>query len=461
VIWLGRSLALTPATRMLYMICIEYFSKQVEFIALPNKEPATTAAAFLSAVICRYGSPAQVVTDRGGEFQSDFQQLLTKCRIDHRTTSANHPQADGLAERAVQTLKSSLAKIIATKGTCDNWDLEMQWVALGYRCSKQKSTKLSPYQMLYGCPPCVPPAVREGFDDVILDFQNPEQAAVYLEQRAALLHRNCVMAMDNLRIAQHRDTLKYEKARTGTTPIPLVRFAVGDLVHVRRSNVLNTLQSEAKPGVFRIVQVMPSGVLRIGGRDGKTMAIHERNCSPCHQSNIDTTVDQSRRWVPKGLTCELCDTADNAGLILCCDGCGLGFHFYCLQLPELPVEHIWVCPSCSDKGISPMTIEMDRLRAQPTVVPVRDPFLNARQKLADEDALHLDGVQVYDRFNGSSQYELGTLQYLPRGKRKGRHPLRLLGPGSASRYLSLAQATELRSHSYLFWPYGPVLAVLW
>ena len=56
----------------------------------------------------RYGAPGEVVTDRGGEFQAEFDVLLTKHEIAHRLASREHPQADGLAERMVQTMKRSL-----------------------------------------------------------------------------------------------------------------------------------------------------------------------------------------------------------------------------------------------------------------------------------------------------------------------------------------------------------------
>lgn len=51
------------------MIAIEHFSKHVELVPLPNKEARTTAAAFASAVLGRFGSCAEVLTDGGGRVQ--------------------------------------------------------------------------------------------------------------------------------------------------------------------------------------------------------------------------------------------------------------------------------------------------------------------------------------------------------------------------------------------------------
>ncbi len=58
-----------------------------------------------------------VLTDQGTEFQGEFQVLCDKVLIDHRTTSRDHPEADGLAKRVVQTVKRALRKYGLQKAT--------------------------------------------------------------------------------------------------------------------------------------------------------------------------------------------------------------------------------------------------------------------------------------------------------------------------------------------------------
>jgi hypothetical protein len=428
------------------MICVEYFSKQIEVIALPNKSAECTAAAFLSAVICRYGACAEVVTDGGSEWKGAFDQLMEQSLIHHRVTSPNHPQADGLAERAVQTIKSSLAKLVLDQRCADVWDQQIQWVALGYRASKQASTKIAPYEFLFGCSPVLPPAVKPRFDNVLLDFENPEAAAQYLLERAALLNRHCVMAMSNLRIAQHRDTLQYQRIRSGSHRPALAEFAVGDLVHVRRINVVNTLQSEARPGVYQVAEVRDSGVLIVQGRCGKTMPVHVQNCSPCHLANIDTTINPSLRLVGAEFLCEICETPDDEGMMLVCDSCGLGFHTYCLRLPAVPADPLWVCPVCTDAGVTPMLLEAQRLVAAPLDASAEpDYFPTVKQQLADERAASLDGVWVSER-RGRAGHLWGQLVYIPRSQRGSLHrrPFFFRVPGQdQDRRITLVAAEKL------------------
>ena len=80
---------------------IEHFSKWIELVALPDKACEGTAYAFLDRVLSRFGAPAEVLTDQGTEFLGEFQVLCTQALVDHRTTSRDHPEADGLAERVV------------------------------------------------------------------------------------------------------------------------------------------------------------------------------------------------------------------------------------------------------------------------------------------------------------------------------------------------------------------------
>ena len=54
------------------MVMIEHFSKWVEVVAIPTKEFCETARVFRQYVLCRYGAPAEVLTDQGTEFRGEF-----------------------------------------------------------------------------------------------------------------------------------------------------------------------------------------------------------------------------------------------------------------------------------------------------------------------------------------------------------------------------------------------------
>jgi transposase-like protein len=93
---------------------IEHFSKWIELVALPEKLSEGAAYSFLDRVLSRFGAPAEVLTDQEREFLGEFQTLCEQAMIDYRTTSRDHPEADGLAERMVQTVKRGLRRFGST-----------------------------------------------------------------------------------------------------------------------------------------------------------------------------------------------------------------------------------------------------------------------------------------------------------------------------------------------------------
>ena len=121
---------------------VDYMSKNIEAQAVPNKSSAITADFFYQDIICRHGTAVEVVTDQGGEFHEKFQ-----ARLD-RLTSPYHPQANGLIERANQTLTKPLVKM--AKQDPNNWDKQIPTVLMGYRATRQASTKYAPFFVLYG-----------------------------------------------------------------------------------------------------------------------------------------------------------------------------------------------------------------------------------------------------------------------------------------------------------------------
>jgi hypothetical protein len=86
------------------LVLLEHFFKWIELVPSPDKSNEGVAYTFLDRVVSHFGAPADVLTDQGTKFQGEFQVLCDKALIDHRTMSRDHPEADGLRERVVQTV---------------------------------------------------------------------------------------------------------------------------------------------------------------------------------------------------------------------------------------------------------------------------------------------------------------------------------------------------------------------
>jgi hypothetical protein len=108
------------------------------------------------------------VTDRGTEWDGQFASLLSDCFIDHRRTSANRPQSNGLAE-----LQKQLA---GKKEELERWDTLVAWVALAYRATPHNSSKVAPYTVLYATKPTIPPNIMESMREMV-EMDGSEEAA--------------------------------------------------------------------------------------------------------------------------------------------------------------------------------------------------------------------------------------------------------------------------------------------
>jgi hypothetical protein len=104
---------------------------------------------------------------------------------------------------------------------------------MGYRFSKQASlASFSPYYLLFGRHLVLPKAIQTDADTVLANMDNPDTWALVSEQRVDLFKRVILMALENLSIAQHRDTLRYATIRGGGYRPQVRRFQPGDYVYL-------------------------------------------------------------------------------------------------------------------------------------------------------------------------------------------------------------------------------------
>lgn len=77
------------------ILAVDPFSKWVEGGVMENLKAETVITWFHDNVVCRYGIPLWVRTDRGSEFRADFEAYCAANNIIIRRTSAHNPRANG------------------------------------------------------------------------------------------------------------------------------------------------------------------------------------------------------------------------------------------------------------------------------------------------------------------------------------------------------------------------------
>ncbi len=114
------------------------------FEAVPVKNMEATVA-LVAGLICRFGVPAAVTSDRGTLFTSAvWEALCTQLGIKHITTTAFHPCSNRMVERAHRQLKDALRAHQAA----NYWPEHLPWVLLGLRAAPKEDSGVSSAEMV-------------------------------------------------------------------------------------------------------------------------------------------------------------------------------------------------------------------------------------------------------------------------------------------------------------------------
>ena len=106
----------------------------------------------LNKIVCRYGVPSSLHSDKGANLCSGVIQLLCQLLgISTTRTSAYHPEGNGQVERFNHTLEATLAKTIG-----DNQHELLPKALFAYRTAVHDTTHFSPFHLMFGCSPQLP-----------------------------------------------------------------------------------------------------------------------------------------------------------------------------------------------------------------------------------------------------------------------------------------------------------------
>ena len=81
------------------LVVMDYFSKWVEALAMPEQSAETVTHVLVTEVISRFGVPLQIHTDQGHNFESMvFKEVCRLFDIEKTWTTPLHPRSDGMVE---------------------------------------------------------------------------------------------------------------------------------------------------------------------------------------------------------------------------------------------------------------------------------------------------------------------------------------------------------------------------
>ncbi len=129
----------------MFLILVDANSKWME-VHITN---AATSLVTIEKMRCSFatlGLPEVLVTDNGPAFTSaEFAQFLQCNGIRHARTAPYHPASHGLAERAMQTVKEGMRKMVG-----GSLETRLSRLLFSYRLTPHTTTGISPAELVMG-----------------------------------------------------------------------------------------------------------------------------------------------------------------------------------------------------------------------------------------------------------------------------------------------------------------------
>jgi hypothetical protein len=219
-------LPITSNNNRYIIVAMDYFTKWPEAKAIADIKAETVAKFIYEEIICRHGTPEELLSDRGLSFMNQVvDQLCAKFQVKHRLTSPYRPQTNGMIERFNRTLGECIAKLINDNDK--EWDEYISSVLFAYRTMKHKSTGYSPFYLMYGRQAKLPVELKV---ETIYDSEKDMEEAIL--DRVATIHKMEIDQQDvliNIEQGQQKAKDRHDDQRVAQ------RLKISDKVLVERT----------------------------------------------------------------------------------------------------------------------------------------------------------------------------------------------------------------------------------
>lgn len=212
-------LPVTPRGNRFILVVTDAFTKWVEIFPIPDQTAPTCARVILNEVIARFGSPLELLSDQGPNYESIlFKELCHMLEIRKIRTSPGNPRCNGQTERFNRTLLKMIKSYL--RGEERDWDLHLPCLAAAYRSTPHDSTGLTPNLLMLGREVRIPMEVVYGGQK----HEASKTYGAYVERLKKLMQHAHDIARENLGVAAKRQKDLYD-AKAKMTP-----YTIGDLV---------------------------------------------------------------------------------------------------------------------------------------------------------------------------------------------------------------------------------------
>nr|GEZ19255.1 reverse transcriptase domain-containing protein [Tanacetum cinerariifolium] len=130
------------------LVAVDYLSKWVKAKALPTND-ARVVCKFLKSLFSRFGTPRAIISDRGTHFCNDqFKKVMHKYGVNHRPSTAYHPQTSRQVKVTNRSLKRILERTIGQNHA--SWSDKLDDALWAFRTAYKTPIGCTPYKLVYG-----------------------------------------------------------------------------------------------------------------------------------------------------------------------------------------------------------------------------------------------------------------------------------------------------------------------
>jgi transposase InsO family protein len=132
------------------LVMVDYVSKWVEAMPCRKASKEESIAMIKSVIFPRFGTLRILISDGGTHYFTgkNLKNCLSKLGIEHRISTAYHPQTNRQAETSNRQLKSILNETIEKGGK--DWSKKLDGALWAYRTTFKIPIGMTPYQFVYG-----------------------------------------------------------------------------------------------------------------------------------------------------------------------------------------------------------------------------------------------------------------------------------------------------------------------
>jgi transposase InsO family protein len=274
---------------------MDSFTKWAEAIPIRAHTAPIVAKRLVDFVFSRYGTPLELLSDQGPEFESELMAELCRAYgiVKLRTTSYK-ASTNGMVERFHRTLNSMLGKVVSE--TQRDWDHHVAPVMAAYRATVHSSTGYTPNFLVYGrenrAPIDLVLAVEEEPKGV---GESPNQYVNELVQRQRAAYRI---------VRQHLGRAAERRKREYDLRVRPRQFKTGDWVYyyyLRRYQGRSPEWARMYIGPYLVVRELPpcNYVLQKSAR-GKQLVTHADKLKLCQGETPPSWLSTGREAVAEG-----------------------------------------------------------------------------------------------------------------------------------------------------------------